>query len=639
MNRRTLFFRTVLLLPFLLLMQVASPCARETITSFDSRIDVDRSGALTVTETIAVVAEGNLIKRGIYRDFPTDYTNRAGIRTRVGFQLLDVERNGRKEPYHTEQQGNGIRVYIGDRDVFLNPGPYTYTITYQTDRQIGFFPEYDELYWNVTGNGWEFPIEKAATTIILPEEASIIQYSMYTGRRGSTASDAELAHLSGNEIRFHTTAPLAAGEGLTVAVAWPKGIVPEPDAMDKASTMMQDNLTLLAGSAGLLLLFFYYIIVWNRVGKDPEKGTVIPRFDPPANFTPAAARYVMRMGFDNKVFAAAVVNMAVKKFLSIREEDDEFSLAKIGTGDADTLSSGELKVVNKLFSGSDTLKLERSNHKKIGEAISALNKSLQLDFEKLHFRRNRRYMVPGLLITVLVIFSIIITAPRPEVAGFMSIWLSMWSIGCAALVYAVYKAWKVILAGHAKINEIGGALFLSFFSLPFLGGWFFGFFALAAAASYPSIAVLLVIIAVNIVFYHLLRAPTLYGRRIMDKLEGLKLYLSVAERDRLNILNPPEKTPALFEKLLPWALALDVEQQWCEQFSTLLTRAAKEKGGYSPVWYHSHRPFSSESLAASLGSSLSATIASSSTAPGSSSGSGGGGSSGGGGGGGGGGGW
>jgi uncharacterized membrane protein len=132
-------------------------------------------------------------------------------------------------------------------------------------------------------------------------------------------------------------------------------------------------------------------------------------------------------------------------------------------------------------------------------------------------------------------------------------------------------------------------------------------------------------------FYQLLKAPTTRGRRVIDKLEGLKMYLSVAEKDRFNLLNTPEKTPELFEKLLPWALALGVEQQWSEQFSDILAQAIRE-GTYSPSWYSGHHTFSTTSLASSLGASLSVSISSSSTAPGSSSGSGGGGSSGGGGG-------
>lgn len=136
-----------------------------------------------------------------------------------------------------------------------------------------------------------------------------------------------------------------------------------------------------------------------------------------------------------------------------------------------------------------------------------------------------------------------------------------------------------------------------------------------------------------------MKAPTIKGRQAIDQIEGLKLYLSIAEKDRLNQLNPPEKTPEVFEKFLPYALALDVEQEWCEQFADVVA-SARAENGYVPTWYTGGN-FATKGvsgIASSLGA-ISSSISSSSSPPGSSSGGGGGGSSGGGGGGGGGGGW
>ncbi len=155
----------------------------------------------------------------------------------------------------------------------------------------------------------------------------------------------------------------------------------------------------------------------------------------------------------------------------------------------------------------------------------------------------------------------------------------------------------------------------------------------------------------NIVFYHLLKAPTADGRHVMDGIEGFRMYLATAEGDRLNSLQEPERTPELFERYLPYALALDVENRWAERFAGILAKAETPAGGgsgsstYSPAWYHgtSFGTLGAAAFGASLGSSLSSAFSSASSAPGSSSGSsgggGGGGSSGGGGGGGGGGGW
>jgi uncharacterized membrane protein len=144
-----------------------------------------------------------------------------------------------------------------------------------------------------------------------------------------------------------------------------------------------------------------------------------------------------------------------------------------------------------------------------------------------------------------------------------------------------------------------------------------------------------------VVFFFLLKRPTLAGRKLMDEIEGFRMYLGAAEEERLKFMHPPEKTPQLFEKLLPYAMALDVENEWNEKFTAVLAAASAGENSYRPRWYRgsSWQPGRGGSFGKSLGAGLGTAVASSVSPPGSSSGSGGGGFSGGGGGGGGGGGW
>ncbi|MCZ6764440.1 MAG: DUF2207 domain-containing protein, partial [Alphaproteobacteria bacterium] len=143
----------------------------ERIVDFQVEIWIDADGSMTVEERIEVVSAGAEIKRGIFRDFPTQYRGPLGMVERRGFALDRVSRDGLAEPYHTEPTSDGIRVYIGAANVFLEPGRYVYRLVYRTDRQLGHFGDFDELYWNVTGNGWAFVIEHAAVRIHLPAGA------------------------------------------------------------------------------------------------------------------------------------------------------------------------------------------------------------------------------------------------------------------------------------------------------------------------------------------------------------------------------------------------------------------------------------------------------------------------------------
>ena len=191
MKTRTLLSFIVLLLCLLLFNFVvpAYSAQSERILDFNSRMQVQQDGTMTVTEEIRVVCAGRQIKRGIYRDFPTKYKDRYGNTVKVGFEVLEVLRDGISEPYHFKELSNGKRVYIGKKEIFLKPGTYTYTITYKTDRQLGFFDDFDELYWNVTGNGWDFVIEKVEAMVELPPGADMLQSAAYTGRLGEKGQD------------------------------------------------------------------------------------------------------------------------------------------------------------------------------------------------------------------------------------------------------------------------------------------------------------------------------------------------------------------------------------------------------------------------------------------------------------------
>jgi len=611
----------------------------ERITDFNSRITVHPDASITVTETIRVYCAGAEIKRGIVRDFPTTYKGRTGETVTVPFQIVSIQKDGRSEPYHVENVSNGKKIYIGHKDVYLNPGYYTYAITYKTGRQLGFFEDYDELYWNVTGNAWTFVVERAEALVKIPQGGNILQRAAYTGPQGARGKDFVIDSETNESIRFATTRPLRPGEGFTVALAWPKGLVTEPSSSEKAGNFFGDNILLIVSLGGLALLLIYYVGAWYKVGRDPEKGTIIPLFEPPKGFTPAAARYVMRMGYDNKALTAAIVNMAVNGYLKIVEgKKKEYSLVRVSK-DASSLSSREKKIANYLFAGSETVVLKSENHAKIGKAVTVFKNGLKLDFEKTYFLNNRKYFIPGAAITILTLVGITVASlPNPG-AGFIGLWLTGWTIACTALVVHVKNSWKAARGGG--ISSKGSAVFITLFSIPFFIGEIFGISMLTYLTSIRAVIALLAMALLNLLFYHLLKAPTLLGRKIMDQIEGFKQYLSVAEAPRLRVLNPPEKTPELFEKYLPYALALDVEHKWSEQFSDVLARAGTEGQAYSPVWYsgRSWSDLGSSGFASSLGSAFSGAIASSATAPGSSSGSGGGGSSGGGGGGGGGSGW
>ncbi len=636
----------VLVATFLAILS-ASAFADERITDYRAHIRVAQTGALTVTETIAVVSEGDEIRHGIFRVIPTEYTDRQGARVHVGFDVLSATRDGHDEPYSVDSVDSGERVKIGNPDVLVAPGPHVYTLSYATNRQIGFFADYDELYWNVTGNFWNFPIDRAEATIALPAGARIRQFSFYTGPVGSTAQNAKAERISDSEISFATTAPLELGGGLTVAVGFSKGAVLPPSKEELRQQFIRDNASAIAALAGVAMLLIYFFVVWYAHGRDPRRGVIVPLFAPPKDFSPAAVRFVHRMAYDRKSYAASLVDMAVKGYLKISEAHEAYTLTRTGKGEGECgLAHGEVAVANKLFSQRDTIDLEQSQHSLIAQSISALKTSLRNEYERVYFVTNLQWFVAGLAILAVAAVAAALLSDNAAAAGFILLWLSGWSIGTSVLVHRAYEAWLGVVAGPgSRILNIFGALFTTAFALPFVGGLVFGLVGLATAIA-PLASLTLVAGGIaSYVFYHLLKAPTLAGAKIYDEIAGFRMFLVTAEKDRLEALNPPQITPAVFERFLPYAIALDCENAWSRKFEAEAAAAGMtaqaRSDAYTPLWYSggSFARLGAAGFAGALGASMASAAASAATAPGSSSGSGGGGSSGGGGGGGGGGGW
>ncbi len=547
--------------------------AEESILLFASDIAIAADGSMRVAETIRVRAEGNQIRRGIYRDFPTDYKDRLGNRYRVGFEVLSVQRDGLTEPHHTERLANGVRIYFGSAETFLAPGNYEYRLTYRTDRQLGFFENHDELYWNVTGVGWSFPIRRVTAQVSLPLRVDQEQLTIegYTGPQGAAGQDYRSAVFDGG-ASIETTRALGPGENLTLVLTWPKGIVAEPSALAKLAALLKDNAGLLLALASLLAGTAYLLFAWRRAGRDPQPGVIFPRYEPPTGFSPASIRYVNRMGYDKKAFTAALINLAVKGFVTIEHSKGEYTLRRLAhRADPKGLAPGESVLLEQLFKSGTKLVLKDKNHGPIGKALTAHRGALKRDYHKKYFLTNTILLIPAWILLGISVAIVVV--------------LQLGSL----LVFVTYGISLVLL------------------------------FA----------------------FTYLMKAPTPAGRRLMDKAQGFKMYLEVAEKDDLKLRNPPEQTPELFERYLPYALALNVEQPWAEQFAGVFEQLQRQTGtDYRPRWYNGR--FNSRNpvrFAADMGGGLNSAVASASTPPGSSSGSGGGGSSGGGGGGGGGGGW
>lgn len=560
----------------LALMASGALRADERILRYDVDIAIQADASLEVVETITVRAEGRNIRRGIYRDFPTRYRDRAGNNVVVELQVLGVERNGQPEPWFTERVANGVRINTGNDDFLPVPAEHTYTLRYRTTRQLGFFEGHDELYFNAIGHGWMFPIDSGRVDVRAPAPVPVADLRLdgYSGPQGAQGRDFAQKAVGPGHARWSLTRGLPAQEGLTVVLGFPKGLVEAPTQGQRIAWLLKDNRGVLIALATLALLLAYCVRRWHQVGRDPPRGVVIARYEPPEGHSPAGLRFMRRMSYDMRCFSSDVLSMAVAGALRIERDKklvkDEWKLEK--RAEDRPLADSQRALFSRLFRGnSRSLVLRNTNASTVQGAQVAHSKALTSRYEPALFKRN------------------------------------LGSVGIAWLIAVAGMAAAVLLSGGAGIALM--------------------------------IAIGVVMLLVLAVFARLVRAPTPEGRKLLDEIEGLRRYLSVAERDELAAMPGPNQPPALdaarYEALLPYAVALEVEDAWSKKFTLAVGAAAAAAATAGIAWYRGGGVKDLGSLSRAVGSGLSSSIASSSRPPGSSSGGGGGGSSGGGGGGGG----
>ncbi|HEV7344959.1 MAG TPA: DUF2207 domain-containing protein [Devosia sp.] len=567
--------------------------AREQISAFIADVTLRTDGSVRVTETIDVNAEGIDIRRGIYRDIPIVQLSDSGQKIRSDLDVESVTRDGSAEPFRTERMGNFVRIWIGDPDELISRGSHRYAITYTMDRMARSFDDHDELYWNATGNYWIFPIVRSLARVTLPEGAVISDMVAYSGAAGSTEQGVTITRNSDNTATFRTNNQLGPGEGMTFAVSFQKGILVPPSGLDALLLWLSDMREILLPILGVILVLAYNLVAWNRVGRDPPKGTIIPLFHPPKDFSPALTHYVHRWGFQGwTAFTAALFSLGVKGLVTIDNSAKDLSVAVTEKTPEAPLPPGERKLLSYLRSRG-TVTVDKSTGVELSKELTEFHAAIERENRSVWFNHNYGYAIMGFILAIGVLAAMVwFDALEP-------VWLV---IGVAVgIVLGVSGTvanamWKgggfrrffiLLWFGVIGFNLVGGGLEL-FTSLTIN----------TAAIAASSIVLLTVIFAV------LMRAPTIQGRKVMDQIEGFKLYLETAEKERLNIVGEPPMTVERFERILPYAIALGVEKPWSEHFEGELARNAvsnvDSNNVYRPRWYSGRSSFSSGNISRSI---------------------------------------
>lgn len=607
----------------------------EYIKNFKVMLKLDTSGLVEVTEQITVNATGDQIKRGIVRVLPTTRTTADNKWVKTPIDIKAIQMDGSKSDYHTETNGSDLSIYIGSKDVMVSPGLHQYEIVYTTKNQVGFFKDYDEIYWNVTGNKWDFPIMQANCQVFLPPNAKILQKACYTGIAGAKEYNCHLDMESDAYINF-ASGNLNQNEGLTVAVGFSKNVIsppPPPTFWEIWRIRIVSLLTLLG-------MFGYYLFTWTKYGIDPPKPVVYPQFTPPNGLSIGSLGMIDSEKFNSRIVSATFIYWAVNGFIKIKDETESYLFNLIKSPkyilsklkEADSSFSAEEKILfHKIFSGKDDFTIDGKYNETLYNGTQDFKSKLESNFDSsLGKGKNTMYIVMASLVFIAISIYLVINGGTTNLFivliplfGFMIF---------IPLLFKLFK-WFTDKWNARTYSDIIIWLILIPATLMVALAWTF-----AKTVDEKTLFSFLIIGIASLVLYaYLIRRPEVEKLKLQSEIDGFKMYMKMAEDERVKLLNPPNETPQLFEKYLPYAILFKVEKVWGERFKNLLIKEPNQNAT-TALWYSGNN-FSQFTDNISSSGFRSALDNSSGQSPNYSSGSGGGGFSGGGGGGGGGGGW
>ncbi len=488
---------------FLILPKLANA---ESINDFASKIVINSDSSINIQETI-VYDFGTVPHHGIFRDIPYHYEARGGnYNLRINIDGV-FDSAGNPYKYTTGKTNGQVQIKIGDPNLTV-VGLQTYVIKYSVKGAINYFNDHDELYWNVTGNGWQVPI--ANTSAIVTGPASVSLVGCFSGSLGSVSPCQQSAIKDGAGEFKHSN--LAPGEGLTAVVSFPKGFIHKPTAWEHFQQIIADNWILGLPILTLILMW----MLWRKRGKDPLGfSTIIPQYEAPEGLTPIEVGTIIDESADNQDVSAEIIYLATKGYLKITRLEEkilifnktDYRLDKLKEA-ADLPDEFDRSLMESIFGGISSIKLSGLKNKFYNDLAKIKKLVYSTVVTKGYFAKN----------------------PSSIRSLYGSLGVIVFFVGLAFIKNGLYAAAAVIVSG--------------------------------------------IIIGV---FGKFMPAKTIKGAQARQYILGLKMYLSVAEKDRLKFFNAPDKSPDRFEKLLPYAMVLGVEEQWAKQFEGIYNG--------QPSWY------------------------------------------------------
>lgn len=584
--------------PFLILLfilNLPSSAASERFTSVDSEIYIRKDGVLEVTENLTVLADNQKILHGIYRDFPQVYNDSLFKKSLKSFSVMSVLKDGSEEPYSLIGLDNGTRVKIGSPDLYVKPGTHTYTVKYQTADQLGFFSNYDQLYFNVIGNDFLLGVDSATAKIHFPEtiNPNSIKFWSFLGPKGSL-EEGNYFKFTNNILIINSGRKLAPEEAFTVMVQFPKNVVAQPFYKKYLPVYLTSKQSLFG--IAYLTIFLILFSIFNR--RYHSKRCVMDNppvmFDLPKNLSASSIGFINQVegnNFKSDFVSIAILELAINGYIQITEDNKgvkAYILTKTNKSPDDLLED-QLFVYETIFEDKDSLKLITSRYnEKIGSLAIENVSSYQKNYKKYYTTEFITYFITLSAFVLFIISNFIIVY-----SGYLlltnSIYFSsifqfiLFNLFVFPIGYQTYKDLKSGISGtnNSLIKNLFVSIILLIISV-------YTFILLSDSYSlFGALAFIFGLFLMSITFKR--RAmPSPEACDIINHINGFKLFAQ-SQDDYLSSvkMDLPQKFN-MYEKYLPFALALGLETVWGEKFKKIIDEVKQLNLPHYNNWYVGH---------------------------------------------------
>ncbi|HCQ31390.1 TPA: hypothetical protein DIU27_03345 [Candidatus Collierbacteria bacterium] len=357
---------------------LAQEPTEEVITRFDSVIEINKDTSLTISEKIEYFTP--VEKHGIFRYIPEKYRREGMVYSNPISEIYVNDDEGKTLPFSISREKGNLTLKIGDPELTFS-GSRIYNISYKVGHAILRQKDFDELYWDITGEGWQFPVLSSTVTVKSPFAAGG-ETVCFVGPVGSVSSHCTISQKD-NLIKVETNEEINYGDNFTIAVKMDKNntlIFPAP--WERLIDLAKNNYFFILLVLPGLLMFF----VWYKKGRDfrfvspnvfnletdQPKGLRplfepinIPMvYEPLKDLTPGEAGAMLDEKVDNQDVVAEIIDLARKKYLGIERVakkgflkfGHDFLLTKYKSGPGDLPPQQEY-LMEHIFNSKTTVKL------------------------------------------------------------------------------------------------------------------------------------------------------------------------------------------------------------------------------------------------------------------------------------------